>query len=179
MSSIRKQSGVNLLELVISMSIVCSFTVIAAPSFSDILESKSTEIAARQITRSLYLARNTALTEIKNVHVCRKTADQQCHTNYPFNADWSNGWLVFIDNNKNANYDSEDTLIHSVNNTHDTKIIFNQRGRLRYFPSGFSRSAGFYICSKNKKYFRHVLMLHTGRVRMSKTLTNTQKSKCN
>ena len=177
--SMQKQLGANMLELIISVSIIGSITTIAIPHFKNLLEANRVTTTSNQIRTSLYLARSTSISHQKNVHICRKTATNECIDNYPFNADWSNGWLVFIDNNTNANYDSQDTLISVIEKTKKTKIIFNQRGRLRYFPSGSARSAGFYICGENKKHVRHVLILRTGRVRMKKTLTLKQQSKCN
>lgn len=176
--SIQNQLGHNLLELIFCVSITSILITVTVPSFNKLIEANRVMVAANQITTSLYLARSTALTDLKNVHICRKTAEQKCNTNYPFNADWSDGWMVFIDNNSNANFDQQDTIISVSDNNKNTRIIFNQRGRLRYFPSGFSRSAGFYICGENRNHFRHVYILNTGRVRITKTLTNIQKSKC-
>lgn len=175
---IRKQLGVNLLELIISVSIISISISLAAPGFNKLIEKNRVIITTNQMITSLHLARSSAVSTSKNVHICRKTTDNRCNTNYPYNADWSDGWLVFIDNNSNANHDPEDTVIQIINNSKNTKIIFNQRGRLRYFPTGFSRSAGFYICGKNRNYFRHIYILRTGRVRYTKELTNRQKSKC-
>ena len=176
--SMQKQLGANMLELIISVCIIGIVTAIAAPPFLSMIEANRVISTSNQIATSLYLARSTALNSKINVHICRKTETDECINSYPFNADWSNGWLVFSDNNSNANYDNQDTLISVIQKTGKTKIIFNQRGRLRYFPTGSSRSAGFYVCGASRKHVRHVRILRTGRVRITKTLTNRQLSKC-
>jgi len=172
--------GFTLLELIVSISLIAILVGIAAPSFASMLARSQLRTQTHQLIESLYLARNHALTEQTIVHICQlnKESTTQCGITYNSNRSWSHGWLVFADINGNNNFDGNDRLIRSIKMPDTINIVFNQRGRLRFFPDGSSRSAGFYLCDRDKQLFRHVYLLHTGRARVNEKLSARQKSKC-
>ena len=71
-----------------------------------------------------------------------------------------------------------DTILVRRKLPQSTHLIFNQTGRLRFFPDGSARSAGFYICGADTTEFRHIKLLHSGRIRSTAKAPNAIKKRC-
>lgn len=174
------QSGFNLIELLVFIAILTIIAGAAIPSFASLISRNQVVVQSNTLLGSLHLARSYAITQQKNVHVCHIDQEdlQACSEARGYNSDWSSGWLVFVDVNNNNDFDNADHLVRSFLSNSQTNIVFNQRGRLRFFPDGSSRSAGFYVCDKQQLNYRHVYLLYSGRARIGAQLNTTQKVRC-
>ena len=174
------QRGFSLLELIISIAVLASLTSLAIPSFAAMLARNKVITQTNAVFEALYIARSHAISKQKNVHVCPIQIDDntRCGDNLGYNANWSGGWLIFADNNRNANLDKSDEILQIVEMPKSINIVFNQRGRLRFFPDGSARSAGFYMCDKAQSNYKHIYLLHSGRARVNNKLTAKQKLRC-
>ena len=169
-------SGFTLIELLICVSMATIIINTAIPSIQRFREKSHLRGSQILLHASLSLARQTAITTSHSTYICERTDFNTCNTQRPFNADWSKGWLVFVDLNKNGDLDESDKILRIHTQTKPIGIIFNQQGRLRFRSNGSARSAGFYLCNKNEAL--HILILHSGRTRIKK-LTNTDRiNKC-
>ena len=175
-----RQGAYTLIETMLTLSIVIVLLAIAAPSFATLISSNRVTVQSNVLLESLHLARRSAVTSHKMTHICQldDLSEHRCSTDYSGYRDWSTGWMIFQDLNRNNEYDDKDKLIRVVAGVEDTQLIFNQRGRLRFFPTGSSRSAGFTVCDAQKRHYRHVYLLHTGRARVIERITAKQKNKC-
>jgi len=168
------------IELLICVSILALLSSIAIPSFAGLVSNNRVSIAANDVLLSLVQARNYAITHNKTVLVCQIDGDndQQCSSKRRANTNWSNGWLSYVDKNENNELDDEDSIISVTTANEGTTVIFNQRGRLRFFADGSARSAGFYICQQHSDQARHIRLLYTGRARISQQLSLKHKATC-
>lgn len=175
-----KQSGFSLIETMIALAIVSILITTAIPSFSSIINQTRLSTTSYKLQHSLALARQSAISSGNKVHLCALDPNDpnKCEESRKFNSNWSQGWMVFADVNDNNELDSHDNIL-SINNTpHTINIVFNQRGRLRFFPDGSARSAGFYICNKKSEENRHIKLLYSGRARTTKISKNSQLITC-
>ena len=179
--------GFTLIELLSSLAILLLLTGLAIPSMANLIAKNRVITQSNSIIGSLNLARSYAINTQKNVHICHLSSDGdansknhpvKCDTNRDFNRKWSNGWIVFADNDADNEFTDVDDLLRVVEMHNPINIVFNQRGRLRYFGNGSARSAGFYVCDLQQQSFRHVYLLHTGRARINQNLTAKQKKIC-
>lgn len=173
-------AGFSLTELMIAIAILSIVSGMAIPSFGALIARNQLTTQSNAILTSLYLARSYAITQQKNVHICQLNINgtETCSANTDSNRNWSKGWLVFADLNGNNNFDADDSLITVLQTNETTNIVFNQRGRLRFFPDGSARSAGFYLCNKEYEQYKHIYLLYSGRARVNETLSKKQKSIC-
>jgi len=150
----------------------------AIPSFTPMIEKNRIVATNNSLIAALSLARQSSIAHSKDAYVCELKNDQECNIDRPFNADWSNGWMVFVDTNANKKFDPEDDikLVEKRDSNSNVAVVFNQRGRLRFRADGTSRSAGFYVCSEEQA--KHILLLYTGRTRISENLTDKQQKTC-
>ena len=176
----KQQNGFSLIEAMIVITITSVLISTAAPSFSSVIDKSKLTTTSSELYHSLYSARQYSISSGKNVHVCAldPISANKCESKRDFNANWSQGWMVFADLNNNNNYDSNDLILKINEKNKDINIVFNQRGRLRFFPDGGARSAGFYICSKNSPNNRHIKLLYSGRVRTSNINKPSQLATC-
>ncbi len=166
--------GMTLIELILCISIISIITSVAIPNFQTFIERSKIKTTSNDLRMVLSLARQTAISTGVDTYVCELQSNSSCNSHRPFGANWSYGWLAYIDVNQNAELDETDTIIrvHRTSNQSNIGVIFNQRGRLRFRANGSARSAGFYLC--NAKEATHILLLYTGRTRV-KTLSDSSR----
>lgn len=173
-------SGFSLLELLTSVGIATLLITIAAPSFARFMANNDMKIQTTALVQSLAIARQTALNQGHIVQVCglADKASVKCMSRRGRNRSWTDGWMLFTDINENGSFDASDEIVRVYESSGATKIVFNQNGRLRFFPNGSARSAGFYLCNENAKIDRRIFLLHSGRTRSTDTLLESRKKTC-
>ena len=179
-STYSRLKAFTILELLISVAVIAIITTIAIPSFSSIIAKTETTTAALTLHTTLKSARNHALSNQVIVIVCQASHAEpsECHSERERYANWQNGWISYADLNQNNALDETDQIISSHHSNSQIAVIFNQAGRLRFFPKGSARSAGFYFCNKASQHTQYIRLLHTGRSRISRKLSASQRSKC-
>lgn len=175
-----KLRAFTLIELLITVTIIAISISIAIPSFNALIEKTKLKTTALDLHSTLMHARNHAISNRVMVIVCQANGSnfEQCSPRRKRYDNWRNGWISYADLNKNNELDRKDEIlsVHKANG--QTAVVFNQMGRLRFFPIGSARSAGFYMCSSNSSQTQYIRLLHTGRSRMSKELSPKQLLKC-
>ena len=176
----QSSKGFSLIETMISLCILVILSGTAVPSLSDFINKLRLSSHSAQLSETLMHARNHAINSVSTVQVCQLSNETEiaCSDNRDFRATWSSGWLSFVDLNGNNDYDINDLLLRVNKNDTSVKVVFNQRGRLRFFANGSARSAGFYLCDQNAKHHRHIRLLHTGRVRSEQTQSAEHREIC-
>ncbi len=102
-----KGAGFTLIELLVSVSIMVVVAGIAVPSYQAMINRNLLRSASHAFYTSLVLARSEAVTQNIPVVMCKSADGANCTAS----GDWHQGWLVFIDVDKNTSLDSGDTLI--------------------------------------------------------------------
>lgn len=171
------QSGFTLIEFMLVVTVSGVLLGLAIPGFSQLILNNRLILTSNALITSMALARTRAMISGYDVYICELVKPDKCNEQRNYNADWSQGWLVFIDNNWNHDLDNKDTIleIHQRDNQ-QIAVVFNQRGRLRFRGDGSARSAGFYLCHRSA--FKHIYLLHTGRARLSNTINANQRQQC-
>jgi len=155
--------GLSLIECCSVLSILSIVATSAAPTFSGIIAKHKIRTVELALRNSLSFARQKAISSTKSIYLCASKDSIQCDVNRPFNANWSHGWLTFIDINDNKELDAPDELLTNYITQEKVGVVFNQRGRIRFKTNGSARSAGYYIC--NKTTAKHIRVLYSGRTR--------------
>lgn len=180
LAQLSQNKGFSLIELLVTLTIAGILVGTAVPDFSKLIAGNRVNAVANELFTSLSAARSYAINQHALVHVCAMSLKNpmKCSENRDYNSNWSNGWLIFSDLNANNELDKQDTVLKAFQTSAKTNIIFNQRGRLRFFPDGSARSAGFYLCDSTKTNYKHILLLHTGRARSKTNLSQRQRAIC-
>ncbi len=98
------ESGFTLLEALIALVILSIAVAIAVPSFTQLIAKKQVESSIIQIAQALNLARSEAVARNTPASACPRTGNS-C------GGDWSEGVLVFIDDNQNGAQDAGEVVV--------------------------------------------------------------------
>lgn len=109
-----RKKGFTLIELLVVMAVAGILLGIGVPSFSEAMKESRLSSQYNTMVGSLYLARSEAVKGPGQVTVCPKKEidSEECGSK----SDWSNGWIVFIDNvtvsgESEAKVDDDDEII--------------------------------------------------------------------
>ena len=103
----RELMGVTLMECLIALAIMAILSVLAVPSFRDLLARRTVLVTAEDLVDDLRFARTEALKRGGQVSVCSSTNGLECSQS----AVWVEGWIVFVDGGITAEVDGSDELL--------------------------------------------------------------------
>ena len=163
---INADSGFTLIELMIVVSVLAILFSLAFPSFSTAVVNSRLSSQANLLVSAINQARSEAIRRGQHV-VVRK-----------INAEWENGWRVFVDVDRSTNakknvFDIGADIELSVNPALPTN--YTLRGNhnfvnfIRYQPNGDSHNIGsFVLCESGHVAGAKLLIVNSiGRVRMA------------
>jgi type IV fimbrial biogenesis protein FimT len=134
-------SGVTLLELMMTLTIVALLAGIAIPSFQYVTNANRMASEVNGLLGDMQLARGEAIKEGLTVVICSSVTATATATaaSCSGNASWTSGWIVFTDVNGNGTWDTgepiwrmqkafkgTDTFKDAANST--TAVSFNREG---------------------------------------------------
>jgi type IV fimbrial biogenesis protein FimT len=94
-----RQNGFTMVELMITIVVVSVLMTIAIPGFMDFVKNNRVTGQANSFVVSTQMARNEAVKRGAGTTLCAANADlDDCSDS----TDWSNGWIVFSDLNRDG-----------------------------------------------------------------------------
>ncbi len=140
--NVRKIKGMTLIELLFVVAILGTLLALALPNFSDTIEAANTNSQVKVMLTTLNLARSEAIRRGADVSICASDDGADCDQNA-----WADGWIVFADNNGDANGSSG-----SVDGGDEVIRVFDSLGAgstatftvdlMSYNSMGFSATGG-------------------------------------
>jgi len=168
---INNKSGFTLVELMLVISILGIIMSLSIPSFGGMIKRQKTIGEVNNLISLIYLTRSEAIKRNRVVTLCRSTDAQAC------GSDWNDGWLMFVDDNRNGTKDPDEKIIRSGrpgNGYHISFSAFGSNRYMRFSPLGItlSQNGTFTLCpaDKDEHYARAVIVSKTARARLSKDL---------
>lgn len=162
--------GFTLAELLVSLSILAITLALAAPSFGNLLKANRTAALINDLITDLQLARSEAIKRNKTVTLCKSSNKQSC------NGNWSDGWIIFSDTDRDRRIDREDRLIavsDAVGRSLDIDWnAFRSDNYIQFDSQGFihSNNGTFKVCPSDHdaRQARAVIINRLGRARSSR-----------
>lgn len=150
-----KYQGFTLPEMMIGLAIIIILTAAGIPGYMNYARNGSRDNTSRDLYTDMYFARSEAIKRKASIYICRSgdatASDPTCGGS---TKDWSQGWLVYVDESggtTGAYDDGTDTLlkvgypannrIHVKSNANaDKQIAFLSDGSLNtiYAPAEFA-----------------------------------------
>jgi type IV fimbrial biogenesis protein FimT len=124
------QQGFSLIELMVVVVIVGEIMLVAAPSYTALIERTQLKSYANELVASFYLARSEAIKRNSPMTLCVSTDGETCTGG----GDWEEGWIVFDDNDPN------DVVVKYQQPLPDGLVLFNLSSStftaMNFLPSG-------------------------------------------
>ncbi len=96
--------GFTIVELMFTLAIAAILLTIGMPSFSGIIKNNRQITLLNEFTSYFHYAKSQAVTLGIPVTLCQRNA---AGTNCDASASWDNGWIVFIDDNADGDFDDD------------------------------------------------------------------------
>jgi type IV fimbrial biogenesis protein FimT len=177
----RGRSGFSLLELLTAIAITGILLSLALPSFYHQLQTNRIRTHINGIVAGLHIARAEAIRRNGTVMVCESRDLDSCTGG----ADWSRGWIVFADANRNNRRDQHEPMLHVYSSASPgIRIDFNGAGRngdrwLHYRATGSSKNGTFTVCDRRGAAdARAVILYRSGRPRVSTRTASGKPLRC-
>ncbi len=163
----RRMYGFTLIESLIVLGIISILASFMAPSFADLIQRSRATTVHNWIVTSIMVARQTAVTYNVMTTLCPSSTGISC------SGQWHDGSIVFIDRNRNARVDDEDTIIKWFQYPLDGGTIkwrsFRNRKYLQITSMGYTnfQNGNFVYCPANQdpRFRRQIVINMIGRAR--------------
>lgn len=164
-----RNKGLTLIEVMIVIAIMTIIASLTAPSFNNLMRRQQVSGETDVLFSLIYFARSEAVKRNKVVTICKSDNATQC------GGDWTNGWIVFSDVDKDGSRDSGETLISSGKIGEGYQLgwsAFGSNNYIRFTANGLtlSQNGSFKLCPNDNdaRFARAVVISKTARVRLPK-----------
>ncbi|WPL19262.1 hypothetical protein Thiowin_04374 [Thiorhodovibrio winogradskyi] len=169
--------GATLLELLVTLSIAAILMSVAVPSFQWMLRTNRIATVTNEMVRALNLARSEAVSRGVSVSICKSPDPGATVAVCDENASWHDGWLIFVDPNRDAQLADQADIIRvgqlSINDTNLSITSNNYARYVIYSPTGVPKGQGnlsntsIWICIPPEQ--RNIIVNRVGRIRTTKS----------
>lgn len=167
-----KQCGFTLIELIISVTLLAIFIVVAIPSFVNLLARTQVTSSAQILRNALSIARSESIKRDWQVRVCNLESVNSiaCDGASQIGTKaWSSGVLIFHDANDDRLFtEGVDETVRIYTFPKGISAIWNRGDGLNYLPSGrvdWGSNGTFKVNLDDSDYSIHLVLNSTGRVR--------------
>jgi type IV fimbrial biogenesis protein FimT len=158
----RLNRGFTLIELMITITLICILLGFGIPAFRDFTRNNSVTAVQNDLVTAMNLARSEALKRNRNVTVCATTDRESCG-----DADnWNEGWIAFVDPTNPGVVDKDEEILQAWPSA-NTSLAFDANGSsfIQYEPTGMTTDKAqidvFYKGCEGR-HLRRIVVLATG-----------------
>jgi type IV fimbrial biogenesis protein FimT len=166
----KAQLGFKLLELSVTLTIMAVLASVGMSNWTGLTEKEAVKGQVNALIGAMRFARSEAIKKNARVVICpRDLSAAPINGTYPCNivsgAGWENGWIIFIDQGANNQYEAADTLLKEQgtlsgsggiimdNGSNSDRIVFRNSGilyfgasNITFLPSSRDTSRGAMVC---------------------------------
>jgi type IV fimbrial biogenesis protein FimT len=170
----RRSGGFSLVEVLVALAVASVLMGLAVPSMRKLIEQERSTAAINAMIGTVELARSSAIDFNARVIVCplaaaQDTAPARCGGH----GDWANGWITFVDRDRNAAFGiGDDPLRETPALAMGSRLTwrsFRNRPYLAFEASGLTawQNGSFLYCpaSADPHDARQIVLNPQGRVR--------------
>jgi type IV fimbrial biogenesis protein FimT len=143
----RAQSGLTLLELLVTISILAITISLTAPTVASIVSANQLGSTSNLLQRTISLTRTESVKRGHRVVMCLSDQQNECNPSLPVHM------LVFSDRDKTGSPSSSADLIKVITLGYPAVITFYNRPFLAFSPIGYASGTNgtFKICHRDGK----------------------------
>lgn len=167
----RRQTGFNLIELMVTLGVATIVLSVGLPSFRNIILDNRLVTQSNQFITSVNLARSNAVRYQRTAIICPSANFDAVTPTCSATTDWSNGWIVWVDRNRNSTTQTNEVISVFAPLPDTLTFASLTTNGLSYDARGFSLAGGddFTLCdSRQEETGRLIRVNATGRTNISR-----------
>lgn len=142
MRKIKQNTGLTLIELMVTLTVLGIMVAIGVPQYQGMMETNRMAGSINSLASDLKLARTEAAKRSQVVTICASADGQNCSGNN----NWETGWIVFSDQNRLGDFNPGIDFIVSSNSGLSNGLTLTGSGFpnltfIQYAPAGQLRGA--------------------------------------
>ncbi len=175
-----RSGGFTLIEVLVTLAVVSIGLRLAFAGLHPLLVENRLAVRVNALAGMLQMARSEAISRNRQVVICHSTDGETCDRV----ADWTDSWLVFVDENRDRQRDADETVVAfkqaPENGTRAIYRAFGSRHYLAYRPDGRTRTNGtFTVCDpRYPELNRALIVTKSGRPRLSRSGPGGRALRC-
>jgi type IV fimbrial biogenesis protein FimT len=131
-TSINRQQGFTLTELLTAMAVMAITVSVAIPGFQATMNNNRRTTAVNELFNTMQSARSEAITRNAQVTVCPSSNGLNCEA-----VGWEKGWIYFPDTNRNRTVDAGELVLGASEERKRLTVTSAEFGGfLAYRPNG-------------------------------------------
>jgi type IV fimbrial biogenesis protein FimT len=172
----KKQRGLTLLELLVTVTIIVIVSTIGVPSFSETLKQQQLRAQINEFRTALQLTQSEAIKRGKTVVICKSdnpetTQTPECGLTSDTSINWESGWVIFVDDNTNGVINTKETIIRRGSPLRAGYTLRGGSGTtssVSYQTTGETVGQTFVLCENNDiTHARAIYVGTNGRIRLA------------
>lgn len=149
------------------LCIISILTAYAIPSYKTLMMNKTMTQELNRLSSTIQFARNQSIINSQHIILCATVTYTACDGN----SQWSGGWMVFADKNRNRKYDSSDSMLLNENKMNDSVNALSSihRQKIRFDTNGSTPGTNVTIkfCDERGSDFgKAIIVSNVGRPRV-------------
>jgi len=170
MKTMKTSQGFTLVELLITLLVATLLMTLGVPAMRDFVLDGRIVAAANNYVTGINLTRATAIKQQRNAQICVSTTWNSSPPTCTGGASWTDGWVVWVDQDADAVLDANEVLRVSETQTGGTSLVGAASTMFQYDPTGFVNAGDTVdICDgRAGETGRRITVAATGRVNMSR-----------
>ena len=168
MKTMKTSQGFTLVELLVTLLVATLLLTLGVPAMRDFVLDGRVVAVTNDFVTSINLARATAIKQQRNAQICVSTTWNNSPPTCTGGTNWTNGWVVWVDQDADTVLDANEVLRVSETQTGGTSLNGAASTLFQYDPTGFVNAGDTVdICDgRAGETGRRVTVAATGRVNM-------------
>ena len=166
-----REGGFTLIELIVTLAVAAIVLSVGIPSFRGVIMDNRLVSQSNQFVTSVKMARSAAVRYQRPATVCSSANFDAAVPTCSANNDWSNGWIVWVDKDRDALTDANEiiSVFGPINNA--STLSSTTASSFTYDARGFAMTGGgdLTLCdSRTSEMGRLIKVNSVGRTNVSR-----------